>query len=114
MQIVENKITVSELIEMSKKMFGGLVKAVVDIQKEIVVVDAQMHCDQEEFLLEQGSEQEYLWGINLFPDKFGSDGFIVFDSMINMRPSWGNCTRGVEDPRVREAIIKIVMNKVIS
>jgi len=30
MKIVENEITIEELKEMSAKMFGGLVKAVVD------------------------------------------------------------------------------------
>ena len=53
-------------------------------------------------------EQEHLWGINLFPDQFGTDSFIVFDSMINMRPSWGNHSRGVENAVVREKIHEIV------
>lgn len=38
-------------------MVGGLVKAVVDIGQEIIVVDAEFHADQEELLLEQGSQQ---------------------------------------------------------
>lgn len=108
MTIVEQSISVTELEKMSKKMFGGLVKAVVDIDKGIMAVDAPMHSDQEEQLLYQGSEQKHLWGINLFPDQFGKDTFIVFDSMINMRPNWGNYSRGVEDAQVREQIIKIV------
>ncbi|MCL4361436.1 DUF5674 family protein [Candidatus Dependentiae bacterium] len=112
MQIVTNKISIDELKKMSEKMFGGLVKAVIDIEKEIMVVDADMHADEEELLLENDSEQNNLWGINIFPEKFGKEDFIVFDSMINLRPSWGNKTRGVDDPKIQEKI-KNIVNKLI-
>jgi len=108
MQIVDTKITVDELKTMSKKMFSGLVKAVVDIEKEIMVVDAEVHADEESLLLENESQQENLWGINIYPDKVGHEDWIEFDSMINLRPSFGNSSRGVDDPQVREKIIKIV------
>jgi hypothetical protein len=92
---------------MSEKMFGKLVKAVVDIEREIMVVDAEVHADEEQFLLEDGSRQENLWGINIHPDKTG-EYFIEFDSMINLRPSWGNSSRSVENPLIRKKIITIV------
>ena len=95
MQIIKDAITIKELKKMSEKMFGGLVKAVVDIEKKIMAVDAELHADEEYMLLEQGSQQEYLWGINLYPDKMGTDDFIEFDSVINLRPSIGNRSRGV-------------------
>lgn len=112
MKIVSEKISVEELRKMSEKMFGGLVKAVVDIEKEIMVVDASLHADEEQLLLEEGSAQEFLWGINLYPDKFGELGWIVFDSMINLRPSQGNRSRGVENSLIQEKIKKIV-NKLV-
>jgi hypothetical protein len=108
MQIIQEKITIEELKKMSEKMFGGLVKAVVDINKGIMVVDAELHADEEALLLENGSAQEYLWGINIFPEKFGTEQFVVFDSMINLRPSWGNKTRGVDDLKIQDQIKKIV------
>ena len=40
-------ISVDELKIMSAKMFESLVKAVVDIEKQIMIVDAEMHADQE-------------------------------------------------------------------
>ena len=113
MKLVDKQIKVSQLKEMSEKMFGGLVKVVVDIDQKIMVVDADLHADEEFFLLENGSEQKNLWGINIFPEKFGAPDFIVFDSMINLRPSWGNKTRGVEDPKIQQIIINIVNNLVI-
>lgn len=90
MKIVKETISLEELKKMSEKMFGGIVKAVVDIEKEIMVVDAGMHADQEYLLLENGSDQNNLWGINLHPEKIDTAKWIVFDSMVNLRPSWGN------------------------
>ncbi|HPU94772.1 MAG TPA: DUF5674 family protein [Candidatus Gracilibacteria bacterium] len=107
MQLVTQKITIPELAEMSKKMFGNLVKAVVDIEKKIMVVDADLHADEEAFLLENGSQQKDLWGINLYPE-IQDENWIEFDSMINLRPSQNNRTRSVDDPKIQEQIIKIV------
>lgn len=106
------KISISELQKMAERMFGNLVKAVVDIEERILVIDAEMHADQEHFLLKNGSKQENLWGINLYPTKFGSDDFVEFDSMINLRPSQNNRSRGVEDKKIRTKIIEIVKSKI--
>jgi hypothetical protein len=103
----ENRLSLAELREMAVNRFGDLVKAVVDVKKERMAVDAELHADEEALLLEGGSEQADLWGINLYPELEGDD-FVEFDSMINLRPSWGNRSRGVEDPAVRERIRAIV------
>lgn len=97
---------------MASGMYGDLVKAVIDIKKEILVVDAELHADQEKYLLENDSTQSDLWGINLYPDDYGTDDFIEFDSMINIRPRQGNRSRDVEDPAVRKEIIRIVNAKI--
>lgn len=112
MKIVETTISLDELKEMSQNMFNNIVKAVVDIEQEIMVVDAMLHADQEEYLLEQGSIQENLWGINLHPELFGSPDFVEFDSMINLRPGQGNRSRGVDNPNIQEKIRAIVAKKV--
>ena len=108
MHIVDTTISIEELKKMSEKMFARLVKAVVDIEKEIMVVNADLHADEELLLLEQGSDQKNLWGINIHPNHVDNDNWIEFDSMINLRPSWGNKSRGVDDPKIQERIIKIV------
>lgn len=107
MQIIKDPIKLDELKEMAPKMFGNLVKAVVDIEKQIMAVNAEMHSDEEGLLLENGSKQSDLWGINIYPEKTG-DEFIEFDSMINLRPSQNNRSRGVEDLKIREKIIRTV------
>lgn len=111
MKLVGKEISLTELKKMSSRMFGGLVKAVIDVNKKIMVVDAEMHADEERYLLENGSKQNDLWGINFYPDLTGDD-FIEFDSMINVRPRLDNFSRGIEDEKLRERIIKIV-NKLV-
>ncbi|MBU4455430.1 hypothetical protein KJ586_02885 [Patescibacteria group bacterium] len=111
MKIVKDSISLEELKLTAKSTFGNLVKAVVDIEKEIMAVDAELHSDEEALLLERGSKQENLWGINIYPEEKG-DNFIEFDSMINLRPSQGNRSRGVDDFNIREKI-KLIANKLI-
>jgi hypothetical protein len=108
----DRRIRLAELSEMAEAMFGDLVKAVVDINKKTIVVDAELHADEEALLMEHGSHQDDLWGINLYPELEGDD-FVEFDSMINLRPSQGNRSRGVEDPEIRERILSIVNELVI-
>lgn len=107
MKIVE-KISISELSDMAEKMYGSLVKADVDVSKSILIVDMGMHADEEAYLMENGSKQTDLWGINLHPSDYGTDDFIEFDSMINIRPRQGNPSKDVLDPQIRQNIITLV------
>lgn len=114
MQIVDNnsRIKLDELKKMAEQMFGDLVKAVVDVAQKVMVVDAELHADEEALLIQHGSDQSDIWGINLYPDLEGDD-FVEFDSMINLRPSQKNRSRGVEDPAIRERIRQIINDLVI-
>ena len=107
MKVVSDRIQLTELQSMSQETFGGMVKAVVDVGRGIMAVDADLHADEEGELLEHGSEQHDLWGINLYPDR-PVDQWIEFDSVINIRPSHGNRSRGVDDPATRNEIIAVV------
>jgi len=111
MKLVDKSITVKELKKMASLMFGDLVKAVVDIKKKVMVVDGEMHADEEKYLLETGSKQDDLWGINLYPDLKGED-FVEFDSVINVRPRLNNFSRGIENRKIKEKIMAVV-NKLI-
>lgn len=105
--LVTQPISVRELRQIAQNRFGDLVKAVVDIEKEIMALGGELHADEEAFLLEQGSSQANLWGINLYPDLEVSNR-IEFDSMINIRPSQNNPSRFVEDPIIQQQIKEIV------
>ena len=112
MKMVTHQVTLDELKLMAAGMFGDMVKAVVDIDRELIAVDGELHSDLEALLIGDGSKQQSLWGINLYPEMKGDD-FIEFDSMINMRPSQGNRSRGVESAQLRKTIIEIVSKKVV-
>ena len=107
MRIVSQPIHRNELESMLPGYFGDMIKAVVDVQKSIIGLDAELHADIEKELLQQGSEQADLWGINLYPEMDGED-FIEFDSLINIRPYQGNRSRDVQDPVVRKCIVEVV------
>jgi hypothetical protein len=92
---------------MAEGRFGNLVKAVVDVERKIMAVDGELHADEEALLLENGSLQEDLWGINIYPDLEGPER-IEFDSIINIRPSQGNRSRSIDDPMIRERIVQAV------
>lgn len=102
-KVVTDFISRSELAEIAKHQFGDFVKAVVDIAREIIAVGAELHADEEATLLEQGSRQEDVWGINLYPAKSNED-WVEFNSMINVRPAHGNRSRGVENTEIQKKI----------
>lgn len=107
-----DSISVKELTELAQGMFGELVKADVDVIKKIIVIDMPMHYEGEAFLLDNGSKQNDIWGINLHPAEYKTEDFIEYDPMINIRPSQGNPSRDVLDESVREEIRKIVCGAV--
>jgi len=81
--------------------------SVISYGKNIMAIGGELHADGESILLDSGSEQQNLWGINLYPQKKGEE-FIEFDSVINLKPSQGNRSRGIENPKVQEKIKEIV------
>ncbi|MDO8547781.1 MAG: DUF5674 family protein [Nitrospirales bacterium] len=111
MRIITETLSINDLKKMAADMFGDIVKAVTDIDRELIAVDAELHSDLEARLLEDGSQQKHLWGINLYPEASG-DEFIEFDSMINVRPSQDNRSRGVESEAIRVKIIQIVGKRI--
>jgi hypothetical protein len=106
-RIIDQTISREDLSKIASERFGDMVKAVVDIERRIMAVGGELHADEESLLLENGSEQRNVWGINLYPGQTG-ESFIEFDSMINIRPSQGNRSRGVEDAALREKIREVV------
>jgi hypothetical protein len=100
-------ITLDEIRALAASRFGDMVKGVVDLERGILLLDADLHADQEASLLAEGSQQASLWGINLYHDVAGED-WLEFDSMINLRPSFGNRSRGVDDPATRAAIAGLI------
>ena len=86
--VISARISKAELNEIAKETFETMVKAVVDVEKRIMAVGGELHADANAVLLEQGSHQQDLWGINLYPGK--SKDWIEYTALINLRPAVGN------------------------
>jgi hypothetical protein len=111
MKIITKTLSLDELKQIAAATFGNIVKAVVDVDREVIAIDAELHSDLEAVLLGEGSKQKSLWGVNFYPGMQG-DEFIEFDSMINVRPSQGNQSRGIENEEIRKKIIEIVTRRI--
>lgn len=111
-QIVKTPIKRSAVQNIADQFYSDLVKAVVDIKKEIMAIGGELHADEETLLMQEGSAQHDVWGINLYPS-LEDESMVEFDSMINVRPSQGNRSRSVEDAATRTKIIQIVKKLVV-
>ncbi|MGH7655336.1 MAG: DUF5674 family protein [Gemmatimonadaceae bacterium] len=107
LRFVRDRIARAELAELAAMGFGDMIKAVVDVQRGIMAIGGELHSDEEAMLLDDGSTQSDMWGINLYPAEQG-EGFIEFDSMINVRPAQGNPSRDVLDSGTRARIHSVV------
>ena len=93
-------ISLDEIRALAASRFGDMIKGVVDLERGILLLDADLHADQEASLLADGSKQASLWGINLYPDVAGEE-WLEFDSMINLRPSFGERPNLIEGDSLR-------------
>ena len=110
-EIVRSAVPRSTLIKAAEN-FGDFVKAVIDLNRGIMAIGGELHSDEESILMDDGSQQSDLWGINLYPVESGED-WIEFDSLINIRPLQGNRSRGVEDESLRRELRRIVGSLVL-
>ncbi len=110
MIIVDRIINLEELPNIENEMFFNddeMVKAVADIDKGILALNAELHSDLEQLLLDNGSSQSSLYGFNIY-----YDGEIEYDSMINpprnREAGYPRVGRDVADPVAREKIKELV------
>ena len=85
------------------RLFGDMIKYVVDIERGVVAIGGELHADADQVLLERGSRQGDLWGANYYPGR-GPDDCIEYTSLINIRPSSGNRRMEIEDQAIRERV----------
>jgi len=100
--ILRSKPTPEQMAKMSKE-YGTMIKIVVDIRRRILAGGGEMHADCEQVLLEDGSEQDDLWGANWYP----AEQRIEFESLINIRPRLGNRSILIQDESLRRKVEEI-------
>ncbi len=112
--VIKKPITKAELSKIAKAGFGDMIKAVVDTEQGIMAIGGEFHAEEEVVLSEQeGTKRENAWGVNLHPEKPEKE-WIVFDSMVNIKPQHNNRSRKVEDEAIQEKIRVIVTTLILN
>lgn len=107
-KIIDTKITEHELREIAKDFYADMVKGVVDIEREILAVGGEYHMDSNMVLIENGSQQQNIWGFNWYFDRMGDDR-IEYVSLINIRPAQGNRAMEVQDASLRDSMKTVIV-----
>ena len=100
--LLHEKPTIEQLQEMLRE-YESMVKIVVDVRRKILAGGGEMHSDCETILLNNGSEQDDLWGANWYP----AEQRIAFESLINIRPHLGNRGILIRDENLRKQVEEV-------
>lgn len=101
--IIRERATKEQLQEMME-MLETYVKLAVDIERGILAGGGAMHADCEAVLLEDGSQQEFIWGADWNP----ASQEVTFESLINIRPRQNNRSLELQDPDIRARVEQVV------
>jgi hypothetical protein len=104
--IIREQATSEQIEQMAETYVGLMIKLAVDIEQEILAGGGELHADCEQVLLENGSQQENVWGADWYPEVRR----VGFESLINIRPRQQNRSMEIKDPVLREKIEIIVRN----
>ena len=105
-KLIDSKIDRDELKRLVAEGFKDMVKYAIDVKNRRIAIGGELHADEEQLLLENGSEQKDIWGANYYPGK-GETGCIEYTSLINIRPSQGNNSMEIVNEDLLEKIKEI-------
>jgi hypothetical protein len=100
--LLRERATPQQIREMLEE-YEGMIKIVVDIRRRVVSGGGDMHADCESVLIDDGSEQDDLWGANWYP----AEQRIAFESLINIRPRLGNRNIIIQSQELRDIVESI-------
>ena len=83
--------------------YSSMIKIAVDIRRAILAGGGEMHADCELVLLENGSEQDDIWGANWYPQ----ERRIEFEAIINIRSNFGNRGMLIQSKEIRQEVESI-------
>jgi len=104
--IIREKATPAQINEMLE-MLKSYIKLAVDINRKILAGGGAMHADCEAILLDDGSQQEFIWGADWDPIAQQ----VTFESLINIRPRQNNPSMEILDSTIRETVEEIVLKR---
>ena len=102
---IYTRATPQEIREMLE-VYGDYIKLAVDVERNVLAGGGKLHADCESVLLDNGSENDSVWGADWYP--FSQK--IEFEAMLNIRPRLGNRSMYLQNPDLRERIARITDN----
>jgi len=102
-RIIRQHATDQDIREMLEEL-ESYIKLAVDVEREILAGGGEYHADCEEVLLEDGSQQEDIWGADWYPNS----RTVEFGALINIRPHQDNRGMEIQNPELRRRVEKTV------
>ncbi len=102
--IIRDHFTPEQMKDMLE-MLQTYVKLAVDIERGALAGGGAMHADCEAVLLNDGSQQEFVWGADWDP----AAQQVTFESLINIRPRQNNPSMQILDPEIRNKVAEITI-----
>lgn len=106
-KILESKIGINEVKEFAELWYGTMIKGAVDVESGRVALGGDYHIEDAELLTSTGSKLEDVWGFNIRFEE-DPDGVLEFDSMVNIKPNFGNRSRNIGNPEVVKQATAII------
>jgi hypothetical protein len=96
-------IASKEQVEEMLEELDPIIKLAVDVRRKLLAGGGQMHADCEAALIEDGSNQEDIWGANWIP----TTQAVEFEALINIRPKQQNFSMIIQNPIIKQQVENI-------
>ena len=106
-QILDHKINIEEVKKMADFWYGTMIKGAVDIEGGRVALGGDYHIEDSELLTSTGSKFEDIWGFNIRFEE-NQEGILEFDSMVNIKPNFGNRSRNISNEEIIKKATEII------
>ncbi len=105
--VLDHRINIEEVKSLAELWYGTMIKGAVDIEHERVALGGDYHIEDSELLTATGSKFEDIWGFNIRFEE-NPDGVLEFDSMVNIKPNFGNRSRNINNEEIVEKAKRVV------
>lgn len=106
-KILNHKISTEEVKKLADFWYGTMIKGAVDIEGGRVALGGDYHIEGSELLTSAGSKFEDIWGFNIRFEE-NKDGVLEFDSMVNIKPNFGNRSRSISNEKVIKKATEVI------
>jgi hypothetical protein len=97
--IIKERATRRQIVDMLE-MLESYIKLAVDVEREILAGGGALHADCEAEPLEDGSQQQDIWGADWVPET----QVVRFEAPINIRSRQNNPSMEILGPQLREKV----------